>query len=165
MQVDYRSFGDGYRVGSDGSVWTCWNKGPGAKPNREWRRMNARLDHEGYRRVTFRQGRSIKVCVLVLTLFVGDRPEGLVCRHVDGDSQNDSLENLQWATQKENIADKQTHGTMATGLKHGRAKLSEDQVTEVLSLKGTATQQQVADRFGISRGYVGQLWSGARQRV
>jgi hypothetical protein len=167
MEVEYRPCGKhGYRVGSDGSVWTCWRKGPGATPDGQWRQLKVRLDHEGYRRVTFRDGTSAKACVLVLTAFAGPCPPGHECCHgPDNNPANDSIDNLRWGTHAENIADKKLHGTMACGERHGRAKLSDAEIAEIRALKGSATQITIAERFGVSRGYVGQLWSGQRTRL
>jgi hypothetical protein len=54
---------------------------------------------------------------------------------------------------------------MACGERHGRAKLSDAEIAEIRALKGSATQITIAERFGVSRGYVGQLWSGQRTRL
>lgn len=157
---------EGYFVGDDGSVWTTWGKGPGAKADRPMRKMSVRMDHEGYRRVTFRDRTSVKVGVLVLTAFVGPCPDGLECCHgPNNDPADDRLCNLRWDAHKENIEDKRRNGTMAVSKGHGRAKLDDEQIRDILALRGQDTQVSVARRFGVSRGYVGQLWSGARKRV
>ena len=158
-----------YRVGDDGSVWSCWQKGPGAKPLGPWKQMTPTIDKEGYRRVELRHvdGRkaTCKVCSLVCIAFHGPRPEGLEVRHRDGNSRNDAATNLKWGTHLENIDDKRTHGTMARGGRHGKVKLTEAQIAELLALQGQMIQREAAVKFGVSRGYVGQLWSGARKRV
>jgi hypothetical protein len=167
-----------YRVGSDGSVWTCWRKGPGSvaattliieRGQQRWKQMRPRVDYEGYRSVELvgLDGRTLhrKVCQIVLRAFVGPPPEGHESRHLDGNELNDSRENLAWGTPLENHADKRRHGTIAKGLRHGLAKLSDGQIDEIMALKGSAIQRVVADRFGVSRGYVGQLWAGSRKRA
>ena len=52
-----------------------------------------------------------KVHRLVLEAFVGPRPAGMECRHLDGDPANNHLENLAWGTSKENGEDMTRHGT------------------------------------------------------
>lgn len=47
---------------------------------------------------------------LVLTTFVGERPEGLEALHGDGDGHNNSLINLRWGTKSENGYDRVRHG-------------------------------------------------------
>ena len=48
---------------------------------------------------------------LVMISFVGPRPEGLEVRHLDGDINNNSLDNLAYGTRSENIRDAVAHGT------------------------------------------------------
>lgn len=48
---------------------------------------------------------------LVLSAFVGPRPDGYQARHLDGDSKRNVIENLAWGTVSENSRDKQRHGT------------------------------------------------------
>lgn len=47
---------------------------------------------------------------LVLLAFVGPVPPGMMTRHLDGDPQNNHLENLRYGTQAENDQDKVRHG-------------------------------------------------------
>lgn len=48
---------------------------------------------------------------LVLLAFVGDRPEGMDIRHLDGDPENNKVENLMYGTRSENTFDAVRHGT------------------------------------------------------
>lgn len=48
---------------------------------------------------------------LVLTAFVGPRPEGLNACHNDGDPSNNHVDNLRWDTQSSNLLDAVQHGT------------------------------------------------------
>jgi hypothetical protein len=52
-----------------------------------------------------------RVHSLVMLAFVGERPEGLETRHLDGNKTNNALSNLQWGTPGENALDKVRHGT------------------------------------------------------
>lgn len=63
------------------------------------------------------------VHVLVLEAFVGPCPEGLECRHLDGNPGNSHLSNLCWGTHLENMADQKAHGMTAKGEKSVFAKL------------------------------------------
>ncbi|WP_405506891.1 NUMOD4 motif-containing HNH endonuclease [Streptomyces cyaneofuscatus] len=54
---------------------------------------------------------------LVLEVFVGLRPHGMVCRHLDGNKTNNRLDNLKWGTYAENLADMKAHGTHANAAK------------------------------------------------
>ena len=48
---------------------------------------------------------------LVLEAFQGPRPEGLVARHLDDNPLNNTVENLVWGTQSENVLDAVRNGT------------------------------------------------------
>src|SRR5688572_24881149 len=54
---------------------------------------------------------TVQVHVLVLTAFVGPRPPGLVCRHLDGNPENNIPDNLAWGTSSQNKYDSIRHGT------------------------------------------------------
>lgn len=73
-----------------------------------------------------------RVHVLVLQAFRGPRPEGLLGRHLDGNSRNNRLTNLLWGTVAENAQDKVIHGS-AKGERNPRAKLTTAQVQTIRS--------------------------------
>lgn len=50
-----------------------------------------------------------RVHTLVLTAFVGPCPDGFVACHYDGDPSNNRLDNLRWASVKDNAADLKRH--------------------------------------------------------
>ena len=65
---------------------------------------------------------------LVLEAFVGLRPAGMQCRHIDSDPTNNRLENLRWGTPHENHLD-----TIGRGLAGGwatRRKHQQERVVE-----------------------------------
>ena len=47
---------------------------------------------------------------LVIQAFVGERPDGMECRHLNGNPLDNRLENLKWGTSKENSDDIALHG-------------------------------------------------------
>jgi hypothetical protein len=167
--VEYRDVPDfpGYRVGNDGSVWSCWkrigagkNKGSTFVIGADWIRLKASPDGDGYPKVTLckeRKHYDRKVHVLVLWIFVGPKPAGMVARHKDGVSTNCNVTNLEWSTQQKNIMDKKAHGTMIQGEDSHMAKLSETEVKEIrLSYsKGAATQEELGTKYGVSQVAIG----------
>ena len=111
-------------------------------------------DKDGYHKVQlWRTGMGFRrsVHTLVLEAFVGSRPSGLVCRHLDGNPRNNHVSNLRWGTRRENDADSARHGTKPRGEVHHSSKLTEDSVKELRALynDGTTTRH-LAVRFGIS---------------
>lgn len=62
---------------------------------------------------------------LVAEAFIGPRPDGFECSHLNGDRSDNRPENLRWKTHVDNEADKEIHGTRYRGAdhpshKHGR---------------------------------------------
>lgn len=66
-------------------------------------------------------------------------------------------EHLSWKTSKENKADQLVHNTRSRGERNGVSKLTEVQVSEILTLKGSMTQKEIAVMFGISPGNVSAI--------
>lgn len=113
---DIAGFEGLYAVSSDGRVWSyradrCLSPG----------------DASGYAQVTLTNAgvvRQVKVHVLVLEAFRGPRPAGLLGRHKDGNSWNNTLRNLEWATARVNQHDRRRHGTHLFGDRNPRAKVN-----------------------------------------
>jgi hypothetical protein len=102
----------GYRVGDDGSVWTCKVKGGNDRtPGRvgPWRLLSVQRNRRGYCFVNLDlNGRNYPRFIhrLVLEAFVGARPDGKeACHYPDFDKSNNRLENLRWDTRGENAKD------------------------------------------------------------
>jgi hypothetical protein len=105
---------EGYDVSDLGRVRSWWNRKARLCLNREPRIRKLTLHVEGYMHVGLssnRIQRGHKVHRLVLEAFVGPCPEGMQCRHLDGNPSNNRLENLCWGTPIENWDDKVRHGT------------------------------------------------------
>ncbi len=108
----------------------------------------------GYQQVGIRHAgvrHTRKVHALVCAAFHGPRPPGLVVRHMDGDSQNNSAVNLTWGTPAENAADAMRHGTMPRGESSGMAKLT---VAAVIAMRVAHRSgdriNDIASRHGVS---------------
>ena len=87
---------------------------------------------------------------LVLETFVGPCPSRMECCHFpDRNHGNNRLENLRWDTHKNNMNDKEFHGTTGRGLMglkgiaNGRAKLTDMEVREIRDLYATKKLNQV----------------------
>lgn len=158
----------GYQVGNDGSVWTCWVK---TSPNvggrcvgaryvqgTEWRQLAFALNRTGYPRVYLTCDgviRGLLVHILVLEAFVGPRPEGHEGCHNNGIKHDCRLENLRWDTPRGNWNDRRRHGTWnpTKGEIHGMAKLNDQSVLEMRRLDSEGVPSpELARRFGISHG-------------
>lgn len=98
-----------------------------------------------------------KIHRLVLEAFVGDSG-GLHSRHLDGNRENNNLDNLKWGTRKENEADKVRHGTNNLGERHGNSKLCDLDVWLIRNID--AKHKLLAEFFGISRANVSVIKAG-----
>lgn len=68
---------------------------------------------DGYSRVSLKHnGKRSTPTIhrLIMESFVGPRPEGYHIRHLDGDKLNNTLDNLEYGTPKENAEDVKRHG-------------------------------------------------------
>lgn len=93
-------------------------------PHGHWRRgklMKLTSFGSGYLRVGLcRDNKQTKLFVhrLVLDAFRGPCPDGMACRHLNGDPGDNRLNNLCWGTQVENMADRDRHGNTVRGDRH-----------------------------------------------
>lgn len=92
---------------------------------------------------------------LVLAAFIGPAPDGMLCRHKNGNGLDNRLDNLCWGTPKENAEDMMQHGNhfKASGELNGEAKLNDDDVLEIRAkyLKGGCSQRSLAEEYEMSQ--------------
>lgn len=128
--------------------------------------LTPNLDSRGYLRVHLSQNnKSINRSIhqLVLEAFVGPRPKGLQCRHLNGNRLDNRLANLKWGTPAENQKDSIRHKTKfqpnTRGSNSGMAKLNESQVIQIRKLYATKklTQKQIGDKFGVGATAISQI--------
>lgn len=99
-----------YEVSSCGQVRSLPRPGvPKARVLRQWTQY-------GYPSVNLSCGsrdqrENRPVHVLVAAAWLGPRPDGLVIRHLDGNSRNNDVRNLAYGTPAENVRDTVRHGT------------------------------------------------------
>jgi hypothetical protein len=128
----------GYRIGDDGTMLSCLKRGGNAFIlTREWRRL-ACYDKQGYRYIRLQRADGTshqrQVHRIVLEAFIGPCPAGMEACHNNGVRSDNRLDNLRWDTRKNNLADRVRHGTVNRGERHGRSKLSAEQVRQLRDL-------------------------------
>ncbi len=123
---------------------------------------------DGYQQVyLFKLGKQAtkKVHGLVMTTFIGEYPEGMEVRHLDGCRANNYLSNLCYGTKKENYADSILHGRDNKGVKNSRSKLTEENVLDIrIAYSFGFTLKSIAEHLAINlstiKGVVyGRNWS------
>ena len=87
------------------------------------------LSKPGHKRKGFRIGR------LVLTAFVGEPMPGEECNHLNADKLDDHLENLEWASPKENMRHAKEHGLILRGEEVALSVLKESDIPEIFRMK------------------------------
>lgn len=168
--VSYRAVPDavGYRVGDDGSVWSCLQRvyaggdgrGVSYQPCGEWVRLTPVVNSRGYLLVDIRSEHR-PIHRLVLEAFAGPCPVGMEAAHNNGNQTDNRLTNLRWATPASNQADRVTHGTDSRGERHGQHKLTERDIADIIRLADSGASRAVIGRqYGIHPSTVRRIAKG-----
>jgi len=80
--------------------------------------------------------RVCKVHTLVLDNFIGERPNGYEGSHLDGNQNNNHLDNLAWETKEQNAQRRNYKGEG-----NGNSKLHKEDVMEIRRLSGLGVGQ------------------------
>lgn len=151
---------DRYEVSNQGRVKSLgiyfnprWNKIAHAKPMI----LKATL-HRGYLVVGIRRDkkRVFGIHQLVMQAFVGERPFDKVVNHIDGNKQNNNLENLEYITNSENVFHAHRTGLLnAKGASNANSKLSFSQVIEIR--ESNDNRIELSKRYGVSTTHIGRI--------
>lgn len=150
----------GYRVGDDGSVWSCWRLAGGRATRRrvlaeQWKRLKTTLA-TGYPRLTLidaaGERHDLHVHILVLTAFIGPRPDpSMQGRHLDDVPTNNCLRNLSWGTPAENWEDSRRNGNRQLGEGVHNAKATAELVVRIrAAIASGETLRSVSGWSGLS---------------
>lgn len=158
--IRYVQIKEGYRVGDDGMVWSCvYPAGPGKRRFGEWKLLKPSPQYRGHMAVYLGRKDCRHVHRLVLEAFVGPCPEGMECRHLDGNPGNNVLSNLAWGTRKENILDRIQHDTSGQ-------KLDSKDVARIRLLRESGVPASVLARvFDVSDIHIRQIARGISRPI
>lgn len=153
--IEYRDIPGfaGYKICSDGSVWSCWSRGHNTSMTTEWNRLKGGIA-KGHNYVWLfpeRRKREFRyVCHIVLEVFVCERPAGMEACHGEKGNLDDSVGNLRWDTRLENMRDKKRHGTQVYGERTKSTTLTESDVRRLRSRRNDGlTYRELGIEFGI----------------
>lgn len=132
--------------------------------------MGATNEH-GYGVIGFGRSSRLKTHRAAYMLAHGQIPKGAgyhgtVVRHTCDMPACINPDHLIAGTQQDNLKDTKSRNRLKFGSRHHAAKLSEEDVSQILALKGRETQGEIAKRYGvypsvISRIFGGHAWARA----
>lgn len=178
--------------GLDGVMVSNWGHFIG----RRGRLLTRAPHHAGYRYMVVHintKRTSLSHHGMVAAAFLGPRPDGLVIDHIDRNKLNNAVENLRYCTSAENARNSNRADELArqpprprkvtsrppappggrAGAANGRARLSEQQVLEILALtrptnrrphKTGPTVADIAKRYGVGRTTIADIFSAKKWR-
>jgi DNA-binding transcriptional regulator YiaG len=102
----------------------------------------------------------------------------LVCEHFNGPAPTPEHQaahscghrscvnhkHLRWATASANQMDRPLHGTSNRGEASARARLTEDEVRQIRSLRGVSTQREIAELYGVDHKTICNIHRGLTWR-
>lgn len=151
-----------YQIDDSGNIFTTRRQGT------DGRRIRSCIDKSGYERVYLcKRGkhRTFLLHRLVAETFL-DNPENKPCvNHIDGNKQNNNVNNLEWVTYSENMKHAVRNNLNKTpGLKgelHPMHKLNKDQVIEIRKISASGMRNsEIARMFGVTKEQIGNIVSG-----
>jgi DNA-binding transcriptional regulator YiaG len=151
---------DKYMITKTGKVYSCYSK----------IFMKPHQNKDGYLKVIINNNNNKKVNKtihrLLMENFVPNPENKKEVNHLDGNKQNNSLDNLEWLTRKENAQHASSLGlfnpvkTPMPGEKNGNSKLKEKDILEIRAAKGQVTQGNLAIKYGISKSQIDRIQNG-----
>lgn len=102
--------------------------------------------------------RTAAVHAVVMLAFRGPRPPDHVVRHLNGNPQDNRLQNLAYGSWLENEADKARHGRALVGERHHQARLTENDVRAIRAAHEAGIPHRfIAADYGTSRGHISSI--------
>lgn len=146
-----KAYGMGYRVDKYGQVISPFS----GKPRKLRKHLCAGVPYYDFTIKHNRQANVIKVHKLVAYQKFGKDAfkDGIVTRHLDGNSENNCPSNIDLGTQSQNQMDRDPEDRLSHSIKAATSKrvLTDHEVMQVrLRRSQGLTYQQLADEFGLS---------------
>ncbi|GBD73862.1 NUMOD4 domain-containing protein [Tetragenococcus halophilus] len=96
---------------------------------------------------------------LVAEAFIPNKENKAEVNHIDGNKQNNHVENLEWISREDNIKHGYKIGLIPTGERHVNCKLNDKEVKEIRDRykKENITQYKLADEYGVSQSKISSI--------
>lgn len=156
---DIQGFETRYQISDEGRVKSLSRRVPNGKGfiNKVERILKSRLSFKGYPCIDLNTHEGVKKNIvihrLVAQAFIPNPENKPQVNHIDGNKQNNAVENLEWVTNSENMKHATINGLRhkPTGSKNHWAKLDENKVVEIREKykKGGIRQQDLAKEYNI----------------
>ena len=153
---DLPGWEDHYKISNTG-IWSKWYR----------KELSLCKSKKGYVVVTLSNPSLRTFLHRLLAITFIPNPDNLPCvLHKDDNKDNNSIDNLYWGTNDQNVQDKVRNKKTTYGTKNGRSILTEDQVLYIREnyIKGTryvlGNRKELADQFGISLGTMSAVVNG-----
>jgi hypothetical protein len=109
------------------------------------------------------KGHERRVHRLVATAFIPNPKNLPVVNHKDGNKKNNNVDNLEWTTKIENERHSVKIGTTPVGSQTHSAKLNEENILEIFSMRESGMKQaQIARHFNVNPSRISRILSGDR---
>jgi hypothetical protein len=122
---------------------------------------------QGYHRISLYNAQTKQkiqrpIHTLVARAFIGDRPQGLQCCHLDGNKNNNSVKNLIYATPQVNSDHKYIHGAVRFGESSPNSKLTSEDVHEMRRLRREerTSIRRLASIYGVGQSTTHRIVTG-----
>jgi hypothetical protein len=121
------------------------------------------VDYFGYQKVTLRhnnESQNYRIHRLVATAFIPNVKNKPFINHKDGNKKNNSVDNLEWVTNQENISHAVKNGRHnLKGSRHPKSKLEEEEVLKIRELyeRKVFTRTELGEMFGVTEGTISYI--------
>lgn len=163
-----------YQINEIGEIKTLDKVVKNAKGFRKiyGKKLKLQLDKKGYYRIGLTKNNKQKFYLvhrLVAKTFISNKNNYPVVNHIDGNTRNNCVTNLEWCTYSYNIKHayniglKNPKSAEHEGIKNPKSKLKEEQVIEILKEKQNNNNIKEAYKklnFKISFSGLEQIWYG-----
>lgn len=145
-----------YSITEDGKVWSHISN--------KWLKQNKRSTNAPYMKVSLGKKVVVNVHRLVALAYIPNPDNKPMVNHINGIKTSNTVDNLEWVTQKENAEHAVKEGlyNSAKGDTHCCAKLTTSDIHEIRDLLRYTKfyQREIGEFYGVGKGTIGDIKRG-----